>query len=74
MAVLPEYPWKDRDGNLHNDLIKHYSNLGLKIQKVGTDEIYDNAVDTYPTDYQYIETDVPVDPEPGIEEANDEEP
>lgn len=74
MAVIPEYPWKDDNGVFHDDLIKHYSSLGLQIQKVDTDEIYDSAIDKYPTDYQYVETDIPVDPEPGIEEAHNEEP
>ena len=57
--VKPQYPYVDKYGVEHDDLIKHYSNLNLKIQKVGTGEIYDSAIDPYPTDRQYIETDIP---------------
>ena len=38
-------------------LIRTYSNLGKKIQKVGTDEIYDEAVDLATSGYTYVETD-----------------
>ena len=38
-------------------LIRTYSDLGKKIQKVGTDEIYDEAVDLATSGYTYIETD-----------------
>lgn len=61
MAVIHEYPWKDDNGVFHDDLIKHYSDLNFKIQKVGTDAIYESAVDPYPTDREYIETNIPID-------------
>lgn len=38
-------------------LIRTYSDLGKKIQKVGTDEIYDEAVDLATSGYTYVETD-----------------
>ena len=38
-------------------LIRTYSDLGKKIQKIGTDEIYDEAVDLATSGYTYIETD-----------------
>ena len=38
-------------------LIRTYSDLGKKIQKVGTDEIYDEAVDLATSGYIYVETD-----------------
>ena len=54
--VVEQYPYEDEHGVKHDDLIKHYSDLGLKIQKVGTEEIYaDGAVDVYPCIYEYIE-------------------
>ena len=38
-------------------LIYTYSDLGKKIQKIGTDEIYDTAIDLPNTGYTYAETD-----------------
>ena len=38
-------------------LIRTYSDLGKKIQKIGTDEIYDEAVDLATSGYIYVETD-----------------
>ena len=39
-------------------LILTYSDLGKKIQKVGTDEIYDTAIDFPNAGYTYAETDM----------------
>ena len=38
-------------------LIRTYSDLGKKIQKIGTDEIYDEAIDLATSGYTYVETD-----------------
>lgn len=38
-------------------LIRTYSDSGKKIQKIGTDEIYDEAVDLATSGYIYVETD-----------------
>lgn len=38
-------------------LIYTYSDVGKKIQKIGTDEIYDTAIDLPNTGYTYAETD-----------------
>ena len=38
-------------------LIRTYSDLGKKIQKIGTDEIYDTAIDMPNAGYTYAETD-----------------
>ena len=38
-------------------LIYTYSDLGKKIQKIGTDEIYDTAIDLPNAGYTYAETD-----------------
>lgn len=38
-------------------LIRTYSDLGKKIQKIGTDEIYDEAIDLATSGYIYVETD-----------------
>ena len=38
-------------------LVYTYSDVGKKIQKVGTDEIYDTAIDLPNAGYTYAETD-----------------
>lgn len=38
-------------------LYRTFSDEGLKIQKVGTDEIYDEAIDVENAPYEYVETD-----------------
>lgn len=38
-------------------LVYTYSDLGKKIQKIGTDEIYDTAIDLPNAGYTYAETD-----------------
>ena len=39
------------------NLYKTYSNEGYTIQKVGTDEVYDEAIDVEFMPHEYIETD-----------------
>lgn len=43
------------------NLIRTYSTEGLKIRKVGTDEIYDKAIDVESAPFTYEETDIPID-------------
>ena len=50
-----------------NGFIYTYSDVGKKIQKVGTDEIYDTAIDLPNAGYTYAETDT--DSEITAEEA-----
>lgn len=38
-----------------------YSDLGLKIRKIGTDEIYDEAIDVENAPYEYEETEEPIE-------------
>jgi formylmethanofuran dehydrogenase subunit E-like metal-binding protein len=45
-----------------------YSDLNLKIRKVGTDEIYDEAIDVEGATFTYEETDIPIEP---IEESTE---
>ena len=45
------------------NLYRTYSDKGLKIQKVGTDEIYDEAVDVENSGFEYVETDIPIETE-----------
>lgn len=56
--VLKEYYTTRSDGV---KLYRSYSNEGLKLRKVGTDEVYDEAIDVESAEYVYEETDIPVD-------------
>ena len=47
--------YKERNDGVK--LYKTYSDENYKIQKVGTDEIYDEAIDVKSSNYEYIETD-----------------
>lgn len=40
--------------------IKYYSDAGLIIKKVGTEELYSDAVELSTTEVTYEETDIPV--------------
>ena len=48
-------------------LYKTYSNEWYMIQKVGTDEIYEEAIDVESAPYQYIETDQKIENESPVE-------
>ena len=41
-------------------LFRTYSDKQLKIKKIGTEEIYDEAIDVM--DFQYEETNIPIEP------------
>lgn len=47
------------------NLYRTYSDANVKIQKVGTDEVYDEAIDVENAPFYYIETAEPI--ERGIE-------
>ena len=49
-------------------LFKTYSDSGVKIHKVGTDEVYDDAIDIEGAPYIYEETDEPIEKEQTDEE------
>jgi hypothetical protein len=42
-------------------LFRTFSNSNLKIQKVGTNEVYDEAIDVEGAPYTYIETAEPIE-------------
>lgn len=50
------------------DLYRTYSDQNLYIKKVGTDEIYSEAIDVENAPYIYEETDMPIPVEPEIQE------
>lgn len=43
------------------NLFRTYSTESLKIHKVGTDEVYDEAIDVEGAPYTYEETDIPIE-------------
>lgn len=43
------------------NLFRTYSDKGMQIRKVGTDEVYDEAIDIENAPYTYEETDMPTD-------------
>ena len=49
------------------ELYRTYSDKGLQIRKVGTSEVYDEAIDIENAPYAYEETDIPT------EDANEED-
>ena len=46
---------------IENDLVKTYSDIGMMIRKIGTDELYSEAIDPKKFDRKYEETDIPVE-------------
>ena len=54
MAIIKEYYSTREDGV---DLYRTYSDKGCKIKKVGTEEVYDEAIDIEESNYEYEETD-----------------
>lgn len=60
MALIEQYPYIDIEGNEHNDLIYHYSDNNKQIRQIETDILYIDAVDKYPCEYTYEETDIDI--------------
>ena len=46
---------------IENDLVKTYSDNGMMIKKIGTDEIYSEAIDPKKFNREYEETDTPIE-------------
>jgi hypothetical protein len=42
------------------NLFRTSSDKGMQIRKIGTEEIYDEAIDVETADFQYEETDTPL--------------
>ena len=45
----------------NTNLVKTYSNEGFMIRKIGTDELYSEAIDPKKFNRQYEETDIPIE-------------
>ena len=54
--VKEQYPYEDKDGIQHDNLVKHYSSTGKIILQVETGAKYSEAIDIYPCPYTYKET------------------
>ena len=52
--IVKEFYKTRQDGVILN---RSYSDRGVKIRKVGTDEVYDEAVDVEGASFKYEETD-----------------
>lgn len=55
--IVKEYIRTRKDGV---KLYKVYSKAGMKIKKLGTSEVYDEAIDIEGARARYIETNIPV--------------
>ncbi len=42
---------------LNEQLVRHYSDKGVKLKQVETGLVYDEAIDMIPCQYTYMETD-----------------
>lgn len=51
------------------DLIRTYSDSGFKIQQNGTNIIYDEAIDPISMNRTYTETNIPIDEDEEVSEA-----
>ena len=54
---------------IENDLVKTYSDKGMMIRKIGTDELYSEAIDPKRFNREYEETDIPIDDEKDNEDT-----
>ena len=56
-----------------NDLVKTYSDKGMMIRKIGTDELYSEAIDPKRFNRKYEETDIPIEQHEEIDEVLEDE-
>lgn len=60
--VKKEFYAERKDGVI---LLRSFSDKSLKINKVGTEETYNSAIDVESAEYEYEETDIPIDVKEG---------
>ena len=58
---------------IENDLVKTYSDKGMMIRKIGTDELYSEAIDPKKFNREYEETDIPIEQHEEIDEVLEDE-
>ena len=56
-----------------NDLVKTYSDKGMMIRKIGTEELYSEAIDPQKFNREYEETDIPIEQHDELEEGLEDE-
>lgn len=61
--IIKEY-FRTREDGVR--LFKSYSDNGVYIHKIGTDEEYSEAIDIEGSPYEYEETDKPIEKEEGV--------
>jgi len=57
MAIQTQYPYINDEGRTYSNLIRTYSDNNKMILQVETGDEYEDAVDIYPTQFTYTETD-----------------
>lgn len=67
--IVKEYYGTRKDGI---NLYRTYSDENLQIQKVNTNELYDEAIDIESANYEYVETDKFIDDNEEGETVNGE--
>lgn len=67
--IIKEFYKTRKDGVT---LYRTYSDNGFKIQKIGTDEVYDEAIDVEGAPYEYEETEVLIEKINGLIEGEEE--
>ena len=58
---------------IENDLVKTYSDKGMMIRKIGTEEIYSEAIDPKRFNREYEETDIPIEQHEKLDEVFEDE-
>ena len=56
-----------------SDLVKTYSDKGMMIRKIGTDELYSEAIDPKKFNREYEETDIKIEQHEKLEEVLEDE-
>ena len=56
-----------------NDLVKTYSDKGMMIRKIGTEELYSEAIDPKRFNREYEETDIQIEQHEEIDEVLEDE-
>lgn len=63
--IVKEYLRTRKDGV---KLYRTYSDKNLKIRKLGTEEVYDEAIDVSTASFVYVETDISIQTEKSEQE------
>ena len=56
-----------------NDLVKTYSDKGMMIRKIGTEELYSEAIDPKKFNREYEETDIKIEQHEKLKEGLEDE-